>query len=52
VWIAAVAYSVRRHLAERDVGEPVLDKANNPAPSDGPAQADADTAARPAAETA
>ncbi|GAA1687565.1 sulfite exporter TauE/SafE family protein [Glycomyces endophyticus] len=31
VWIAAVAYSVRRHLAERDVGGPVLDKANNPA---------------------
>ncbi|MEU6860613.1 sulfite exporter TauE/SafE family protein [Glycomyces sp. NPDC046736] len=30
VWIAAVTYSVRRHLAERDVGEPVLDKANNP----------------------
>jgi uncharacterized membrane protein YfcA len=51
VWIAAVAYSVRRHLAERDVGEPVLDKANNPAPSDG-AQADVDAAARPATETA
>ncbi|MEU5875185.1 sulfite exporter TauE/SafE family protein [Glycomyces sp. NPDC047369] len=31
VWIAAVWYSVRRHLAERDVGGPVLDKANNPA---------------------
>ncbi|MEU6250779.1 sulfite exporter TauE/SafE family protein [Glycomyces sp. NPDC047010] len=30
VWIAAVWYSVRRHLAERDVGGPVLDKANNP----------------------
>jgi len=32
VWIAAVTYSVRRHLAERDVGGPVLDKANNPEP--------------------
>ncbi|MEV3936307.1 sulfite exporter TauE/SafE family protein [Glycomyces sp. NPDC049804] len=30
-WIAAVAHSVRRHLAERDVGGPVLDKASNPA---------------------
>jgi uncharacterized membrane protein YfcA len=42
VWIAAVWYSVRRHLAERDVGAPVLDKANNPT-------ADQD---EPAAETA
>jgi uncharacterized membrane protein YfcA len=31
VWIAAVAYSVRRHLAEREVGGPVLDKAGAPA---------------------
>ncbi|WP_030156339.1 sulfite exporter TauE/SafE family protein [Glycomyces sp. NRRL B-16210] len=45
VWIAAVAYSVRRHLAERDVGEPVLDKANNAA--DGSAS---DTAAVEAPE--
>ncbi|RRR98598.1 sulfite exporter TauE/SafE family protein [Glycomyces terrestris] len=37
VWIAAVAYSVRRHLAERDVGGPVLDKANRPAEQDEPA---------------
>ncbi|SDK80140.1 hypothetical protein SAMN05216298_1422 [Glycomyces sambucus] len=37
VWIAAVAYSVRRHLAERDVGGPVLDKANQPAEKDEPA---------------
>lgn len=51
-WIAAVAYSVRRHLAERDVGGPVLDKANNPTadsatPADPPVRAD-----EPAAETA
>ncbi|MQM27994.1 sulfite exporter TauE/SafE family protein [Glycomyces albidus] len=37
VWAAAVVYSVRRHLAERDVGGPVLDKANHPAPKDEPA---------------
>jgi uncharacterized membrane protein YfcA len=37
VWAAAVAYSVRRHLAERDVGAPVLDKANLPASKDEPA---------------
>jgi uncharacterized membrane protein YfcA len=54
-WVAAVAYSVRRHLAERDVGGPVLDKANNPAdnPETGPAAVE--TPARvdePAAETA
>ncbi|WP_106365981.1 sulfite exporter TauE/SafE family protein [Glycomyces artemisiae] len=47
VWIAAVWYSVRRHLAERDVGGPVLDKANNPAPE--PAALEKD---EPAAETA
>ncbi|MFG3342187.1 sulfite exporter TauE/SafE family protein [Glycomyces sp. NPDC048151] len=41
VWVAAVVYSVRRHLAERDVGGPVLDKANNPA-------ADGETAGTPA----
>ncbi len=50
VWIAAVAYSVRRHLAERDVGGPVLGKANRP----GPEASGAQTPARvdePAAET-
>ncbi|MFB9662460.1 sulfite exporter TauE/SafE family protein [Glycomyces mayteni] len=46
VWIAAVWYSVRRHLAERDVGGPVLDKANNPA-AESEARPD-----EPAAETA
>ena len=52
VWIAAVAYSVRRHLAERDVGGPVLDKANHPAVNDGDDQPALEAAARPAAETA
>jgi uncharacterized membrane protein YfcA len=51
VWIAAVAYSVRRHLAERDVGGPVLDKAGNPAVNDDDQPA-LEAAARPAAETA
>lgn len=31
IWVAAVAYSIRRHMAEREVGEPILDKANSPA---------------------
>jgi uncharacterized membrane protein YfcA len=52
VWIAAVAYSVRRHLAERDVGGPVLDKAGNPAVNDDDDQPALEAAARPAAETA
>ena len=54
VWAAAVFYSVRRHLAERDVGGPVLDKANNPTDADGEATG-AETPARvdePAAGTA
>ncbi|MCC3763121.1 sulfite exporter TauE/SafE family protein [Glycomyces sp. TRM65418] len=33
VWIAAVAYSVRRHLDERDLGGPVLDEVR-PRPGD------------------
>jgi uncharacterized membrane protein YfcA len=51
VWIAAVAYSVRRHLAERDVGGPVLDKANNPETEATGAETPARVEA-PAAETA
>ncbi|MEU5153640.1 sulfite exporter TauE/SafE family protein [Glycomyces sp. NPDC021274] len=51
VWIAAVAYSVRRHLAERDVGAPVLDKAGSPEPVDAGAEAPARVEA-PAPETA
>lgn len=47
MWIAAVTYSVRRHLAERDVGGLVADKAGSDAGESG-----ADRAARTHAETA